>query len=161
MKALNSLPMTIKDKEDFVNTIVDNCNKEGGGAAVSQYAPRYFKIDWDKADIGWRQLLAYFDSDNDKNVYKNLSFAASIKIQDEGYTIIASNIPSDYAAITAFSFIPLYVPSNIGLGIDRIKTIEDYIITTNFTLKNLMGIESNISMEGITEITEEEFYKIN
>ena len=33
MKALNSLPMTIKDKEDFVNTIVDNCNKEveGGG----------------------------------------------------------------------------------------------------------------------------------
>lgn len=29
MKALNSLPMTIKDKEDFVNTIVDNCNKGG------------------------------------------------------------------------------------------------------------------------------------
>lgn len=26
MKAINDLPMTIKNKEDYVNTIVDNCS---------------------------------------------------------------------------------------------------------------------------------------
>lgn len=133
---------------------------ESGGTA-SKYAPRYFTIDWDKADIGWRPLLGFLNDEINNEIYMYLSFAASVKIVFENRVVITSSIPNGYEMVTAFSFIPLYAPTDIGLGVDQIKTIEDYIIAAKFVLKNFVGVETNLSMDGITEITEEEFYKID
>lgn len=160
LEAIKPLQLNTNDKNKLVNTIIDIGNS--GGGAVSQYAPRYFKIDWDKADIEWRQLLAYIDSDNEISLYRILRFAASVKQKlGERDIAIAAFAPNDYNGIIAFSFIPLYAPNGLGIDINWIKTMEDYIIFANCILKNITGIESNLSMEGITEITEEEFYKID
>lgn len=47
-----------------------------------------------------------------------LSFAASVKIVFENRVVITSSIPNGYEMVTAFSFIPLYAPTDIGLGVD-------------------------------------------
>lgn len=151
----------IEQAWNYRSVVAKDINNTEGCGSVSKYAPRYFKIDWDKADAGWGSLLAYFDNDTDRVLYKTFSFAASIKMQHKGYVMITSAVPNDYKYIIAFSFIPLCASANMGLGVDWIKTIEEYIITTKFLTKDFLGEEINLSMDGLTEITEEEFYKID
>ena len=165
MKALNSLPMTIKDKEDFVNTIVDNCNKGGGGAAVSEYAPRYFKIDWDKASEDWKIIVRGYTS-NDHTYYTTcIANLIKLKIPYEDKNInlvitpmVSSNEMSQFIDyLIAFSYQPvLSLNEELTEGVN-IMTFEENIEMINSNL----GWKYNLTMEGIIEITEEEFYKID
>ena len=66
----------------------------------------------------------------------------------------------------SFSYIPLYFSKvfieEFGLEITSgIQTFEDIIICMNKLIPAIIGVGCNLSMEGITEITEEEFYKID
>ena len=155
-RGLHKTEFSKEDKRKSFKAINNNTN--GGGA--NKYAPRYFKIDWDKASAGWASILAKFEDGSNIEIYQGLNFTASVKLFRD-ISIITSGTPNDYKTIIAFSFIPLYVPADVGLGIDWIKTIEDYIIAANFIFKNWMHNDIILSMEGITEITEEEYYKID
>ena len=143
----------------------------GGGGSVSKYAPRYFKIDWDKASKDWEYALYISDVDSPiKNSNLQLNIAASYKsvyeVQGYKYTIIASYPFINKKMAIGFSYIPLFVSQFVLdsfeiQGKSGIQTFEDIINLLSNIILLLFGVEVNLSMEGITEITEEEFYKID
>lgn len=143
-----------------LKTNIENCSSGDGGSS-SKYAPRYFSIDWDKADEDWKNLLS-----SEVLIFK---IASLIKL-DFGYGIIIETYGLDlvdYNKILAFSFCPLYMGefyiNQLGIGehSGHIDTIKDAIFIIN-KMKEISGEQPlNISMNGITEITEEEFYKID
>ena len=79
------------------------------GGSVSKYAPRYFKIDWDKASEDWYKMLTDYESNGHSNY--NQMFAASYKVYNEGsmliLPIIFVIIGISSEMIVAFSYIPL------------------------------------------------------
>lgn len=56
LQTMKSLPMLAEDKEKFANEI-SNISSNSSGGATSEYAPRYFTIDWSKADSNWERVL--------------------------------------------------------------------------------------------------------
>lgn len=158
------------------NEIHKNELKGGGdnsnGGSVNKYAPRYFKIDWDKASSDWRHVLTVGNAEapvQQSNIVFNIGAT---------YKIIAKESNYNYSRITAypfitindtigFSYIPLFVTKSIidSYEIEAtpgFQTFEDVVTLLSKLVPQLFGIEGvNLSMEGITEITEEEFYKID
>lgn len=139
---------------------VSSVSNSGGVGNSSKYAPRYFSIDWDKANEDWKNLLSF-----EMTMYKTVSL---IKVNfGYGIAIDAYGINLDaYRHVLAFSFCPVYMGefyiNELGIGehSGHINTIEDAIFIIN-KIKEVSGEQPlNISMNGITEITEEEFYKI-
>ena len=64
-----------------------------------------------------------------------------------------------------FSYIPLYLDERVAESININKygflEFEDIIEIMPGLLKRFLGKKITLSMEGITEITEEEYYKID
>ena len=129
----------------------------GGGA--SKYAPRYFKIDWDKASKDWIDIITHYDRHNYS--YYDRNIVASVKLEPAPnifsiITYILFQITGfAYYEIIAFSYIPNCIASMQYNDPDKIKvcSFEETI--------DILSDKLNLSMEGITEITEEEYYKID
>lgn len=158
-KVLNTLDISARDKNNVLNNM-DKSSTNGGGG--SKYAPRYFKIDWDKASEDWKYVLSLTKEIDGSNTIA-LNIASTYKISSVDNICITAypfvNI-EDYTF--EFTYIPIYVPKiskNIKTGI---YSFEDIIQNLPIIFQEL-GIISNLnlSMEGITEITEEEYYKID
>lgn len=149
---------------DFSNEI-KSISGGGGGSAVSEYAPRYFKIDWDKASEDWKIIASGYTSNDYK--YYTTCIANLIKLklpyEDKNINVISTPMTLinemsqfiDY--LIAFSYQPA-----ISLNVDmtegvKLMTFEEQIEMIN----SVLGWKYNLSMEGITEITEEEFYNFN
>lgn len=166
LEAIKPLQLNTNDKNKLVNTIIDIGNS-GGGSVASQYAPRYFKIDWDKASEDWKYVLSITDI-NGMNTTP-LTIGSSYKIVNgEGIAMVTAYPFSQIINSATYSF--TYIPTFISkLMIDSfhiehnpgIQTFENLIIFMNKLMPIAAGINVNITMEGITEITEEEFYKID
>lgn len=146
--------------------------KQSGSSSsnVSKYAPRYFSIDWDKASEDWRKLLSIISDvvTNDSGIAMNI--ASTYKIDDGNlYIISAYPVFNDGIGsinnLIGFSYLPVYIDKVLveafGLSVKHgLYSFED-IIENISTILNSMGIELILSMEGITEITEEEYYKVD
>ena len=142
---------------------------EGGGEEVgnsSKYAPRYFNIDFNIADEGWKYLLSIRNTSNtinQDNILLNIG-ATYKTIVDENSKMISSYAfgPNALNRVTQFSYIPLYMSDDVAyqFGIKGgFITFED-IITNMVAVLRVLGKDVTLSMNGITEITEDEFYTI-
>ena len=137
----------------------------GGVGNSSKYAPRYFNIDFNVADEGWKHLLTIENSDNpihQDNIFVNIG--ASYKTIIDGINSYINAYPfytDNRNSLTQFSYIPLYISDGIP-GIEGgFLTFEDIITKMPAILRVMLEKEITLSMNGITEITEEEFYKID
>lgn len=137
------------------------------GESSSKYAPRYFSIDFNVADEGWKYLLSIKDMINPTQDNITFNIGAIYKtIVDENIKIITAYpfITNILNSVTQFSYVPLYISDSIA-GSFGIKggflTFEDIITNMPKVLIVLLEKEITLSMNGITEITEEEFYKID
>lgn len=130
------------------------------GGSVSKYAPRYFKIDWDKASKDWEYVLSLHSS------FENLAviISSSNKLNINN-SICITNYPMtmEYAKnIIAFSYLPVGADfSSLGAPLTGITDFNNLIGLLPNLLKDFFGLDLNFTMEGITEITEEEYYKID
>lgn len=112
---------------------------DSGSGSGSKYLPKYYSIDWDVAEEGWIEVLK-------DDVYR---IASTVK----GRSIIAAYIlPIN---IEAFSFLPVGFQNQNSFDVNFFETLESVI---DF-LKADFGI--SISMNGIKEISEEEFYSLD
>lgn len=164
---MSSLEMLSKDKQAFVDIIEEIASNNSGGA-ISKYAPRYFTIDWSKASENWKYVLTNTTINEINTIHFAIGSSYKRFIQNiNSYIITAypfSEIYQDNS--NSFSYIPLYVSEMVltQVGIDakpRIQSFEDIINTMNKILPLMLGEQINLSMEGITEITEEEFYNFD
>lgn len=140
-----------------------------GGGSVSKYAPRYFKIDFSKADDMWEQILSVYDADiaiKDSEIPFNIGALYKSK---ENNTVIISAYPfinARHSREYSFVYMPLWLPNDMlePLGItNNLLTFED-ILNNIGKLLALFGKADSprvLSTDGLTEITEEEFYKID
>lgn len=101
---------------------------------------------------------------NQDNVLLNIGATYKI-IFNENSKMISSYAfsPDALNEVTQFSYIPLYMSDDIAyqFGIKGgFLTFEDIITNMVAVLKMLLGKAVTLSMNGITEITEEEFYTI-
>ena len=143
-----------------------------GGGSVSKYAPRYFKIDWDKASKDWKYVLCIDNFDK--------SVGASTLMHTIGATYRSEFTTEGnvWSVVTAYPFAPIqskhYAFSYIPLFIDQFildaygiqakagfQAFEDIIKIMTSVLSIIHTRQFNLSMEGITEITEDEYYKID
>lgn len=138
------------------------------GESSSKYAPRYFSIDFNVADEGWKYLLSIKDVMNpicQDNITVNIGATYKIIIDEDNKMITAYPFFSNLLnSVTQFSYVPLYIPDGIAgsIGIKGgFLTFEDIITNMPKVLIRVLEKEITLSMNGITEITEEEFYKIN
>lgn len=159
-KILSNFPIT---REDRNKTLVGSMNtSNGGGGSVSKYAPRYFKIDWDKASKDWRYV---FNSgyDGKESIFLALRIASTMKSNLELETIETAITASQGYEPYAFSYNVLYIPNNIknNFGINYNFCSFEQIIEVVNNLSVTLGSPINLSMDGITEITEDEYYKID
>ena len=132
----------------------------GGGGSVSKYAPRYFKIDWDKASEDWELVLS-LDGNLD-NI--GLIISSSNKINFSSFIgIVNYPMAKEHAKlIIAFSYLPISVNlSSSGIPLTGITDFNTLVELLPIFLKNLGVNDINLTMEGITEITEDEYYKID
>lgn len=99
---------------------------------------------------------------------ETIAFTSTIKIYIDGNYIIGSSIgvnaPNE--DIMAFSYLPVSMPDYIqeifGVQYQMPFNINDLIEYINMIIKVVLNLDIEpISMEGITEITEEEYYKID
>lgn len=84
------------------------------------------------------------------------------------YTIDAYGYPETmYLKPYSFSYLPLYISSEVInlLELNNVqegfKSLEEVIELINIIVPKISSFSINLSMEGITEITEEEYYKID
>ncbi len=167
-RVLDKFDISKEDKNKTLNEL----NNSNGGGSVSKYAPRYFKIDWDKATDGWKYILTLGDAKNGNfdNLYIFIGSTCKQFINLEGKKdILITAYPSinlsEYS-ISEFSYNPIYVPQDIKDSYNiPIKigfySFEDVVEYMPMILEALLSKSLTLSMEGITEITEDEYYKID
>lgn len=158
------------------NEIHKNELKGGGdnssGSSVSKYAPRYFKIDWDKASKDWEYVLCIDNFDNSVNASNLItSIGATYRMLyaiDANYwdAVKAYPFATTQSKFYAFSYIPLlidqFVINTYGIQAKAgFQTFEDIIKIMSSILSIMKDRQFNLSMDGITEITEDEYYKID
>lgn len=167
---LRNIPIVEGDKnlvrggaEIHINDLQTN---NSSSSNVSKYAPKYYSIDWSKASENWKYLLCS-NLDGACTQCTLFHVASTLKVNMVGFDkpfIIASG-PSinDNVNIEAFSFLPVYIDdtskdqSGGGFIMDGFLDIEKCIELLN----SMQVTEYPITMEGITEITEEEYYKMD
>lgn len=143
----------------FVN---DNVGKESSGGGSSKYSPRYFNIDFEKANVDWGKIMTISGN------FVVFKIAATYKYFTGLYYIINAYgyVETDNSDPYSFSYIPLYVSQDIInlLELNNVqegfKSLEEIIQIINI-ISPKIDLSIDLSMEGITEITEEEFYKID
>lgn len=150
-----------------VKTVSSVSNGGGGVGNSSKYAPRYFSIDFNVADEGWKYLLSIKDAMNpiyQDNIVVNIGATYKVIADENNKCIYAYSFMANLSnSVTQFSYIPLYIPDSIAgsIGIKGgFLTFEDIITNMPTVLRAMLEKEITLSMNGITEITEEEFYKI-
>lgn len=142
----------------------------GGGRTQdgSKFKPRYFSIDFNITDEGWKYLLSV-DVDNfirDSNLAFTIgSTYKLIDVKDNLVYIGAYPFMSlDGDRKFYFSYTPLYLDerSSGALNINKYGFLEfeDIIEIMPSLIETIFGKNITLSMNGITEITEEEFYTI-
>ena len=144
-----------KEDKQKASKVINN----SGSGNISKYVPRYFKIDWDVADTSWGMLLSLES--------KSLSIASTCKIII-AYNNIVINTAGSMNNVTpiAFSYLPIYVSQividnyNLDIKAGLKITIEEALEAVKAILVS-NNVQVNLSMEGITEITEDEYYKID
>lgn len=164
---LRNVPIVEGDKnlvregtEIHINDLQSKGSSSSGSS--SKYAPRYFSIDFEKANVDWQKLMII------SSELLPFKMAASYKYFSSNEPIISANGYPETNNLTtySFSYIPLCVNSefinvfelnNIQEGF---KSLEEVIHIINIIAPKV-SFSINLSMEGITEITEEEYYKID
>ena len=114
---------------------------ESGGL---KYPPKYYSIDWSVADEGWKSVLK-------GGSMPPTEIAATVKSGG----IITSSDTSAPEYLEAFSFLPVGFQNRSTFDVTLFETLElviDYFKTD-------FGI--SISMNGIKEISEEEYYSFD
>ena len=160
---INRYVLSKKEKKYIINEIKTKGSSSGGS---SKYAPRYFSIDWDKCSDSWKYILSSYDQINGVSYYDTIGFSATVKSSVSGDCIISVGWHSPIENIIAFSYMPVNMPNYIqeecGVEYQMPFNFNDLIEFINRLINEMLnlGIEP-ILMEGITEITEEEFYKMD
>lgn len=161
---LRNVPIVEGDKnlvrEGTEIHINDLQSKGSSSGSSSKYAPRYYAIDWDKASEDWNKVLNINIEDTKTLVF---TIGATYKIlTNYGYVIIQAypNLVTN-DKVTAFSMLPLGTTTSDLGNIFISNNLKEGIITINNFFKKLLAIDINLTMEGITEITEEEYYKMD
>lgn len=115
----------------------------GGGEA------KYYAIDTTIADEGWQQLLTRLSQD-DASANYFIAAATKMEIYGGGFAILAMPIlRSNYSTIVAFSFLP------VSLSTSPIPPTLEGVLEAVVTYGG-----PSVSMNGITEITKEQFYTL-
>lgn len=137
-----------KEAGIWVNTTDGNVKIEKNGKWVDdsgsssglKYLPKYYSIDWSVADEDWTTVL------KDENMNR---IASTVK----GGFLIAAYIPS--LEVEAFSFLPVGFQNQHTFDVNFFETLESVIDYLN------RNTSYSISMKGIKEISEEEYYSFN
>ena len=152
---INRYVLSKKEKNEIINEIKNIKGNGSSSGSYIKYIPRYFSVDWSKCSEGW---LKIFESNN--NQYFFLQPFATVKcVKDEMVIINAYGVSSDNVLLVkAFSYIPCCFKGDFIIH-NGIFTFEQCIEAINIILSTQnMPI---LTLEGITEITEEEYYKID
>lgn len=140
-KILNKFDINAEDKNKVLNKL----------SSDDKYIPRYFKIDWEKADEDWKSIIGYNNTDKYTLFYKVTS---SYKIVNSNGVMIVNYPPEKTGVLMVKAF--AYHPTGVNVDIPYLsKNILSFEDTIEF-LKQFFKF--NLSMNGITEITAEEYY---
>ena len=127
--------------QDFATEIANlSSGDDSGSGSGLKYLPKYYSIDWSVADEGWTTVLADGNSSR---------IAATAKA---GGILAAYILPFD---IEAFSFLPVGFLNRNTFDVTIFETLES-VIDYYSTHANV-----TISMNGIKEISEEEYYSFD
>lgn len=154
---------------NYRSVVAKDINNTEGCGSVSKYAPRYFTIDFSKADNVWKTILGiHNDQDYAKPNEIIYTVGALYKIKDVNFISIQGYPFLDIQDIRehSFCYMPLFLEKEFAeaFGITtNLLTFEDMLENISKILEYFGIIHSLrvLSMEGLTEITEEEFYKID
>lgn len=115
---------------------------DGSGSGL-KYLPKYYSIDWSVAEEGWKTALKGGE-------VPPTEIAATIK---SGNFITSLDTTEPEVSVNAFSFLP--VGFHNGSDVNLFETLESVInfFKTDFSIP--------ISMNGIKEISEEEYYSFD
>ena len=158
---INRYVLSKKEKNEIINEIKNIKGNGSSSGSSSKYAPRYYSIDWDKCSEDWNKMLNINIEDIDTLAF---TIGATYKIlPEDGYVIIRAypNIATHSTKVTAFSMLSLRVKIPVFGNTFISNNLKESIIILNDFFKTYLGIDINLTMEGITEITEEEYYKID
>lgn len=128
--------INVQMDEDFYNEII-----QGGGL---KYLPKYYSIDWSVVEEAWKEALK-------GGTFPFTEIAATAKSGN----FITSQDATTPEGIEAFSFLPVGFRNESTFDVTIFETLESVI---DF-LKTAFGIP--ISMNGIKEISEEEYYSFD
>lgn len=167
---INRYVLSKKEKKDIINEIKNIKSNSSSSGNFSKYAPRYFSIDFNIADEGWKYLLTTDDIDNlikNSNIFITIgSTYKQIFIEDN--IVFISTYPFlfvDGGRKFYFSYTPLYLDERFAESININKygflEFENIIEMMPDLVEIVFGKNITLSMNGITEITEEEYYKVD
>ena len=133
--------------QDFATEIANLSSGGGSGSGSSlKYLPKYYSIDWSVADEGWKSVLKGGEE------FPPAEIAATIK---SGYFITPIDAIEPEVSVNAFSFLPVGWQNNSTFDVTIFETLESVI---DFFKKDF---SIPVSMNGIKEISEEEFYSFD
>ena len=117
----------------------------GSGSGL-KYLPKYYSIDWSVAEEGWKTAL------KGGGEFPPTEIAATIK---SGYFITPLDATEPEVSVNAFSFLPVGWQNNNTFDVTIFETLESVIdfFKIDFSIP--------ISMNGIKEISEEEYYSFD
>lgn len=162
--------ITLSERKNGSLEIISGGNSGNTSGSSSKYVPRYFSIDFNIADEGWKSLLSIRNVNNiinDDNITTSIgSIYKLILVEDNMVSITTYPFTSlNGNKKFYFSYIPLYIDERLSgsLNINKYGFLEfeDIIEIMPILLETLYEKNITLSMNGITEITEEEFYKID
>lgn len=129
--------------EGLIKTWNGNKWIECSGGSGLKYLPKYYSINWSVAEEAWKEALK-------GGSFPFTEIAATVKTDN---FITSQDTTTNPEAINAFSFLP--VGYHNGMDFILFETLESVIdfFKINFSIP--------ISMNGIKEISEEEFYSFD
>ena len=155
---------------NYRSVVAKDINNSEGCSSVSKYAPRYFKIDFSKADALWKRILGSISNDEDYvkaiEIVYTVGALYKIKVDNlvsiQGYPFINIDNDREYS----FSYMPLLLIKDMAEAFGmttNLLTFEDMLenIGKILAYSDIIDSPMVLSMDGLTEITEEEFYKID
>ena len=133
--------------QDFATEIANlSSGDDSGSGSGLKYLPKYYSIDWSVAEEGWKTAL------KGGGEFPPTEFAATIK---SGNFITPLDPTEPEISVNAFSFLPVGFQNNNTFDVTIFETLESVIdfFKTDFSIP--------ISMNGVKEISEEEYYSFD
>lgn len=158
-------PIVTGDKNLVTKNEIHESTLKGGGTVDSSSSDvEYFKIDWNVASSDWEKVLI-LRYDNEAPVLNPLKITSRAKVNmGDNAVVICANDSWTKEQLIAFSYTPILMSKEFlnafNLGDKSICNFKDIITVLN-TMIAMEGGSGNLSMEGITPITKEEFYDLN